>query len=234
MNLYNFLRATARKFTKKVKFTETVPVEPAPFIVTNHTGISAPAMFLLHYPAPLRTWSHYAFLDKKTTIFHLKNNVLKRRKAGFLLYPFARIFVSVIVWFFRQANPVPVWRGSKKIVDTLNISVETKLQGITQVVFPEKLDGNDISLVNPYLFRFNRGFVYAAKTYYEKTGKLLKFYPAYSCPSLSTVVIGEPVCYNPDYPIHEQKESVCQYLENKIHSLALTLPPHKIVLPVQK
>ena len=234
MTFYKFLINAARKFTKKVTFIEKTPMEPAPFIVTNHTGISAPAMFLIHYPEPLRTWSHYAFLDRHAALTHLKNNVLGRRKFGFLLYPVAVIFSHVIVWFFKRANPIPVWRGSKKITETLDLSVETKTAGVTQIIFPEKLDGPSPVLANPYLYELNRGFVYAAKAYYEKTGRPLRFYPAYSCPSLSKVVIGEPITYNPDLPMREQKESVCKYLEEKIYSLARSLPPHKIVLPIQR
>lgn len=234
MDFYKFLLSAAKKVTKKVTFEMRADVEDAPFIVTNHTGISAPAMFLIHYPKPLRTWSHYAFLDRRSAVAHLRKNVLKRRKFGFLLYLPAMIFSPVIVWFFKRANPIPVWRGSKKITETLLLSAETKISSVTQVIFPEKLDDPSPTLVNPYLYELNRGFVYAAKTYYEKTGKLLRFYPAYSCPSLSKVVVGEPITYNPDLPMNKQKETICKYLEDKIYALAESLPPHKIVLPVQK
>lgn len=233
MKVYDFLMKIARKCTKKVDFIEKVPLEEAPFLVTNHTGISAPAMFLLHYKERIRTWSHAAFLHGKTAITHLKKNVLKRRKFGFLLYPVCLLFLPVIVWFFRSARPVPVWRGSRKITETLEQSVLVKEQGVPQVVFPEKMDG-EVEFANPYLYTLNRGFVYAGKAYYQKTGKLLRFYPAYSCPSLKTVVIGEPIVFNPFLPMPEEKEIVCRYLEDKIGSLAAGLPPHKIVLPIQK
>ena len=225
---------TAKIFTGKVNFIEKSPVENAPFIVTNHTGISAPAMFLIHYKEKVRTWSHSAFLHCRSAITHLRKNVLKRRKYGFLLYPVALIFLPVIVWFFRSANPIPVMRGSKRIVETLESSVNCKQNGVTQVIFPEKLDGEDAELVNPYLYKLNRGFVYAAKYYYEKCGEKLRFYPAYSCPSLKTVVIGEPIIFNPEIPIILEKEIICRYLEDKIRSLAESLPPHKIVLPINK
>ena len=232
MKFYDGIKKIARS-VRKITFIARTPLENAPFLVTNHTGISAPAMFLIHYPSRIRTWSHYAFLQGKAALAHLRKNVLPRRKGGFLLYPVALLFLPVILSFFRWANPIPVWRGSRKIMETLDQSVEAKLAGTAQVVFPEKLDGEDVFLANPYLFRLNRGFVYAGKQYYEKTGRLLRFYPAYSCPALKTVVIGEPILFNPYVPIREEKEIVCTYLEEKIYALAKSLPPHKIVLPIQ-
>lgn len=233
MNFYDGVRSILRK-CKKVTFLPRTPLEDAPFIVTNHTGISAPEMFLVHYPTRVRTWSHYAFLHAKSTVSHLKNNVLNRRKGGFLLFPLVLLFLPVIVTFFRWANPIPVWRGSRKILETLDESVRAKQAGIPQVVFPERLNGEDVKKINPYLYELNRGFVYVGKVYYEKTGQLLRFYPAYSCPVLHTVVIGEPILFNPHLPIREEKEIVCAYLEDKIRALAESLPPHTPVLPIKR
>lgn len=234
MKLYDCIRKFLRKMTKTVTFTSTTTMENAPFIVTNHTGISAPAMFLVHYPTRVRTWSHYAFLQPGTALTHLWKNVLPRRKGGFLLFPIVLLFLPVIVTFFRWANPIPVWRGSKKITQTLDESVRAKTNGTPQIVFPEKLNGDDVEQVNPYLFKLNRGFVYAGKYYYEKTGRLLRFYPAYSCPALKTVSVGEPILFNPNLPILEEKEIVCRYLEDKIRLLAESLPPHDPVLPIRR
>lgn len=229
--IFRFLRWVAREFTEKTEFISKSEIEPAPFIVTNHTGISAPAMFIIHYPDNIRTWSHSAFLSVRSAWHHLKTNVLVRRKTK-ILYPIAFIFTPVIVWFYKVMNPIPVYRESKKILNTFGESVITKEAEITQVIFPEKLD-NNITKVNDFLFKFNRGFVYSAKYYYEKTGKILKFYPAYSCPSLNKVLIGEPIAYNPDVPFKIMRENICEYLENKIYALAKSLPPHEIVLPIQ-
>ena len=229
--IFKFLRWIAKNFTDKTEFITRCEVEPAPFIVTNHTGISAPAMFLIHYPLPLRTWSHASFLNVSLAWQHLKNNVLKRRKTK-ILFPLAFIFSPIIVWFYHIINPIPVYKESKKIVQTFEESYISKSNNITQIIFPEKLD-NNVEQVNKYLFKFNRGFVYSAKYYYEKTGKILKFYPAYSCPSLNKVVIGEPIAYNPDVPFKIMRENICTYLENKIYALAESLPSHDVVLPIQ-
>ena len=224
----------ARILTKKPQFIYKIPINnnETPVFVCNHTGLSAPFNFLVHYGKKIRTWSYYKFLHVNEIWPHMKNVVLKRWKANPLLYILIFFATPIIFWLFRSIEPIPVYRIDRKVIDTFNKSVETYLQGTAQVIFAERLHDN-LHKVSPYVYSLNRGFVHSAKLLYKKTGKIMKFYPCYACASLNKILIGEPISYNPYIPLKDQREYVCEYLEQKITALGASLPAHKIAKSIR-
>ena len=227
----------ARIFTKKPKFIWKLPLDgqnttAPPVFICNHTGLSAPFNFLVHYPDKIRTWSYYKFLHLKEIWPQMKNVVLKRWKANPFLYAFIFLVTPIIFWLFRSIEPIPVYRIDRKVIATFHKSVETYLDGTAQVIFAERLHDN-LEQISPYVYSLNRGFVHSAKLLYQKTGEIMKFYPCYSCASLNVVLIGEPISYNPNIPLKEQRETICTYLEQKITALGASLPPHKIAKSIR-
>ena len=205
------------------------PKNETVIFVANHGKLYPPLTFLFDYNRKIKAWVHsylVSFKDAKKLMF---GKILKPRKPKILLYPLTFILLPLIVWAFRGFEPIPVYHG-KNITKTFEKSAFTLEKGFDQVIFPERVNLDNIEMANEYLFKFNFGFINIAKIYYEKTGKCLKFYPSYVCQDLRKVVIGEPVQYNPDLPWQKQKQDICCYLENTIKYLADKLPEHKIVL----
>jgi|LFRM01.1.fsa_nt_gb hypothetical protein len=195
--------------------------------VCNHTKLYAPLAFLLNYDKPIRTWSLAYLLFYKEMMRHMFFNILKDRKPKILLYPLTVILSPLILWFFRSIEPIPVYHQERKILDTFNKAVETAQSGVHQIVFPED---NKAPLANDYIFELHRGFTYVAKLLYDKTGKIMKFYPVYTSQKLRKVLIGPPISYDPQVKLKIQKEQICKYLENGIKELADSLPQHKITI----
>lgn len=224
---FRLLKAIVKLFFPRDEFIwkGEKPDDDQPFIfVSNHTKIYAPLTFLFNYDKKIRTWSNSFLLCYKEGLNHLFYNVLINRRPKVVLYPLAVLLLPVIIWIFRSIEPIPVYKQSKKIIDTFDKAMETLEEGVHQIVFAEKLD----TPVNKYIFELNRGFTYLAKTYYAKTGKKLKFYPVYTCADLHKVLIGEPIEYDPEINMRLQKETICKYLEESIKELGDSLPEHKI------
>lgn len=224
---YKLWKAIVRLFFPKVEFVWDCerPADGEPIIfVSNHTKVYAPAVFLLRYEKKVRPWSNANLLTFKEVGRHIFNHVIQNRKPKILLYPLAVLIMPLIVWAFRSIEPVPVYKQQKRIVETFEKAVETLESGMQQIVFPEKLENP----VNKYIFELQHGFTYLGKEYYERTGKILKYYPVYACQSLHKVLIGEPVAYDPAVHMSQQKVSICKYLENAIKELGDSLPEHKI------
>lgn len=157
--------------------------------------------------------------------------VLKTLKFKWLLYPLAILLMPIIVLTFRAVEPIPVYHFSNKVInETFNKSIRTIEEGIDQVIFPERTENK----VNNYVYEFNHGFPMVAQHYYNKTGKILKFYPTYCCPALKKVLVGEPISYNPQVPMKIQREQICRYLEQSIADMGDSLPKHKPALYVDK
>lgn len=224
---YRFWKAVVRLFFPKVEFIWKCdrPDDGEPVIfVCNHTKIYAPAAFLLRYDRPTRPWSNAHLLTLKEVGNHVYHNILSNRKPKFLLYPLATLLLPLIVWAFRSIEPIPVYKQTKRVVETFDKAIETLESGMQQIVFPEKLENP----VNKYIFELQHGFTYLGKEYYEKTGKILKYYPVYAAQSLNKVLIGEPIAFDPQVHMSKQKIAICNYLENGIKELGDSLPEHKI------
>jgi hypothetical protein len=137
------------------------------------------------------------------------------------------LLTPLIVLTFRAFNPIPVFHKVPEVVTmTFDKSMQTVDEGVPQVIFPERTENR----VNKYVYQFNCGFPAVAKSYYEKTGKKVKFYPVYCAQKLRKFVVGDPIEYNPDIKIQEQKKKICEYLQDKICEIGESLPPHEPVI----
>ena len=209
------------------KTTKWESGEPV-FLVSNHTKIYAPVYFILNKKEiDARLWTNSFFFFPKECWHHMWENVLKYRHPRHLLGFIALLIIPIICAVFRAINGIPVFHKSEKVETiTFKKSMETFDEGVPQLVFPEKVKPQ----VNEYLFEFKTGYTVIAEKYYMQTGKKVKFYPVYCAQSLRKIVIGEPIEYNPNIQMDEQRYIIKEYLQNKIKELADGLGPHKPVL----
>ena len=229
---FRLIRFFAKVFVKRVDFIWRCEKDEIPIFICNHTGLSAPFAFLVFYPQKIRTWSYYKFLSVSKIWEHMKKVVLPRWRAPKILYPLCFLVTPVIFWLFRSIEPVPVYRVDRNVMNTYNKAIETYENGEAQVIFAERLDSH-AEKVSDYVYKLNRGFVRTAQIYYERTGKIMKFYPCYCSSKLKKLVIGEPIYYNKDIPLKIQRETICNYLENKITALGKSLPKHKVAQSIR-
>ena len=225
--IFKLLLAIMRIFLPRDEFIWKTqkPKDGEAFIfVSNHTKIYAPLSFILNYEKPIRPWSNANLLTFKDVREHMFKNVVRNRKPKYLLYALSVLLSPLIIWFFRSLEVIPVYKKDRRIQTTFEKSIWTMEEGVHQIVFPEKLE----NWANKYIFELNQGFAYVAKEYYDKTNKIMKFYPVYVCKSLKKVLIGEPIAYNPDIHFKKQREQICRFLENGIKELGDSLPEHEI------
>lgn len=224
---FRLFKTIVRVFFPRDEFiwSDDRPNDDEPFIfVGNHTKVYAPLTFLLNYDKKIRPWSSALFLYPKEALHHIFQNIIPSRKPKILLYPLAILMLPLIVWIFHSIEPIPVYKQSKRIFDTFDKAIQTLNEEVHQIVFAEKLH----TPANDYIFELNRGFTYIGKSYYERTGKKIKYYPVYTCQVLHKVLIGEPVEYDPEVHMSIQKETICKHLEENIGKLGDSLPKHKI------
>lgn len=219
---FTLVREGVRLFFPKCKVVwKTEKPEGPVFFVSNHTKLFAPTFFVLQKPA-VRPWLNYYFLFPKDCWGHLKNKVLTGKRAW--LKPLGFLLTPLIVALMRGMRSVPVYHSSQKVLNaTFKKSVETMESGVSQVIFPERTENK----VNRYVYELNAGFPMVADVYYRETGKILQFFPVYCAPALKTVVVGEPIAYDPAIPMKKQRQDICRYLENAIKELGDGLPAHE-------
>ncbi len=204
--------------------TEHLPEEPVIF-VGNHSQMHGPIVCELYMPVERWTWCagemmrlrevpEYAFRDfwsQKPGWTHGFYRVL-----SYLIAP-----LSVVV--FGNANTIAVYHDSR-IMSTFKRTVEVLAQGQSVVIFPEHDQKH-----NHIVYDFQDRFIDVAKLCYRKTGRPVAFVPMYLAPSLRLLTFGEPVRFDPEAPMAEERVRIKTELMDRITGLARALPPHTVV-----
>lgn len=223
---YRIIRWLVQLFYPK---TEAVGVENLPqgscLVVGNHAQMNGPIVCELYFPIDRFTWCtgqmmhlkevpQYAYQD-----FWSQKPKWTRWFYKLLSYVIAPISVCV----FNQAKTIPVYKDAR-IITTFKQTAKRLKEGSTVVVFPEQ----DVPY-NAILSDFQDKFIDIARLHFKQTGKALPFVPMYIAPNLKKLYLGEPVCFQPDMPMEEERQRIKTALQERITEMAVSLPRHKVV-----
>ena len=213
-------------FSPKMKTvgTEQLPEEPF-LIVGNHCQMYGPIACEFHLPFHRYTWCAgqmmklkevpgYAFQD----FWSFKPKYIQWffKIASYLIAPLS-------VCLFNNANTIPVYRDSR-IVSTFKETIRVLQSGTSVVIFPEhNVKKNNI------IYEFEDKFIDIAKLYYKKTGQALHFVPMYIAPKLKQMHLCEPIRFDPDAPIEDERKRISSHLMRKITETAQALPRHTVI-----
>lgn len=203
---------------------ENLPDEPC-IVVGNHSKTHGPIISQLYFPENSYTWCasqvmhlntfpDYAFEDfwsDKPKWSHWFWHIL-----SYLIAPFG-------VCLFTNARTIETCHDSR-IFSTFRSTIKALQSGNHVIIFPEYKEKYN-SIVN----RFHGGFIDIAKLYYKRTGKALKFVPMYIAPRLHEVHLGEPVTFQPEEALEEERERICQILMGRITEIAVSRPAHRVI-----
>ena len=220
--LYFFVKLFYPK--TKVEGIENLPKEAA-IVVGNHTQMNGPICGEIYFPGNKYIWcAHQMMYLKEVPAYAYKDFWSYKPK---LVRPFFKLASYVIapisVCVFNNAHTIPVYRDAR-IIKTFKTTAKRLGEDNKVIVFPECYEPYN-NIVN----NCEKNFVDIAKLYYKKSGKAVPFVPLYIAPKLKTIYIGKPTYFNPDAPIEDERERICDYLKEEITSIAVNLPPHKVV-----
>ena len=207
-----------------VSGTEHLPEEPV-ILVANHAQIHGPIFSILFSPVKRNAWCasemlhladvpDYAYQD-----FWSKKPVYSRWLFRIISY----VIAPLSVCFFGNLASIPVYRDVR-IITTFRKSIKCLQEGTSIYIFPE----HDVPY-NGILYDFQDKFIDLARFYYKKTGLSLAFVPTYVAPARKETVLGEPIRFNPDAPMDQERERIRRYLMEAITAIATQLPEHIVV-----
>jgi hypothetical protein len=130
-----------------------------------------------------------------------------------------KIFAPLVLWILNSVEPIPVYRENRRVLETINLTVEAMLELDNILIFPE----NPLTTENKRysvkgVSHFYTGFVHIAKVYYKKSGRAVTFYPVYANPKKRTITFGEGIAYDPEGK--NEPERICDLLEQAINHMA--------------
>lgn len=171
---------------------------PVVFIV-NHREIYGPIISNLYLPFSFRPWIEQKMLKRESISNHIWEGSFQFFKPSWLAKFFLKLIVPLVLLILNSVEPIPVYRKTREILKTIDLTVEALVEQDNILIFPE----NPLSTSNKRyavsgVSQFHTGFIHLAKSYYKKTGKRIIFYPVYANPKKRTIMFGEGIKYDPD------------------------------------
>jgi hypothetical protein len=88
-------------------------------------------------------------------------------------------------------------------------------EGYSMLIYPEDLD----HMYNNVYLDFLPGFVFLARTYFQRTGKDIPVVPCYFSYQFNRIIIGEPISVNKMLDDGKTKEEVAVFFRDKVNGL---------------
>ncbi|SHE31266.1 hypothetical protein SAMN02745249_00171 [Atopostipes suicloacalis DSM 15692] len=215
---FEIARALARVILPRFRFKDIlITNEPAVYIA-HHQNMIGPVSILVWIKYYFRTWVLSAFTSQKDCYEHYINYTFTKRYnwpspiAKIVAWPLSYI----VPWMMKSARAIPVYRGSRKIMDTFKISVDALLNNEDILIFPD-IDYSDDSTEVSDIYE---GFLHLEKYYYRETKKHLAFVPVYSNKEKREVHSGKPIRFTGDKKFIEERKEVAQKIQEELNWLS--------------
>ncbi len=175
---------------------ENLPVEGPAVYVSNHAQALGPIAVVASLPIRLYPWVINDMLDWEQAAAYLNKDFVEPQLhiPSPLSLTLARLISQASVRLLRGVGSVPVWHG-EEVCETYRISLDHLMTGQNLLIFPE----DPIQPLDEQckMSAFLKGFARLGELYFERTQKILKFYPVAVHPGLRKVKLGKPISFNP-------------------------------------
>lgn len=224
--IFRFSVSVVKIFYRKREYLgkENMPSEPSLYI-SNHAQMHGPLTSEFYFPSKKKIWCIGQMMNIKEAPgysyddFWPRKNVFTKPIYKIISY----IISPIMVYILKCADTIAVYKDAR-LMKTYRDTMKSLDEGSNIVIFPEYRNKYN-EIVNDFLDKY----IDVAKLYYKKTGKCLGFVPTYHANRLKKVVFGNPIKYNPNIDIQEQRLIINNYLKDEITKLAKSLPRHKVV-----
>lgn len=218
-NFYKFIRGLLRLSSKRATVRTFPKAVAGPVVyVSHHRNMYGPVTILKWHPEFVRTWIFSAFMDYRTCYDHYVAYTLTER-LGFSK-GVAKVVAAPLAWFMttltKSARGIPVYRQSRKVIETMQQSVETLEQGTSLLIFPD-VDYSDDSAKVKEIYD---GFLYIDKYYYRKTNKHIPFVPIVAIKETQSFRVGDPIYFSGEGNFINQRKIVAAEIQQSLNALS--------------
>jgi hypothetical protein len=200
---------------------ENLPKEGPAIFVSNHLGALGPIAVVASVPRRLYPWVVSAMLDASLAPDYLRRDFVEKELS--LPMPFslwlAKAISKISVPLLTYLGCIPVYPDAEGLHATFERSVDLLVQNRFILVLPE--DPNRPLDPQTRMSPFRKGFVRLGELYFQRTGRLLWFYPIAAHAESRCVQVGRPIAYNPYAPSVQERLRVKNILEKMIHEMYL-------------
>ena len=224
--MYKILLWLIKVFSPKIKVVglENLPKEPC-IVVGNHAQMYGPIASEIYFPAHKYIWCAGQMMEWKEVPQYAYEDFWRDKPActKWFYKLLSYLITPASVCLFNNAHTIAVHHDSR-IIATFKHSIKALSAGANVIIFPEHAVKH-----NNIVYDFQSRFIDVAKMYYKKTGKALCFVPMYITPKLGKICLGDPIFFEPETPIEEERERIRLYLMDAVTEMARGLPTHTVI-----
>lgn len=191
-------------FSRNIKVQGQENITGPCLFIGRHLNNYGPVAMYLHMPVQFHLWAFDAFMEPKAAYAHLVKYTFTER-AHFPL-PVAKLFAAVAchpaAWLLNNLGCIPVHRKSRRILETINTTVDTLEKGESVMVLTDKEYQNTSKDVG----EIYGGFATIARQYKRRTGKDLSIVPVCVHREIHAMTLGDPLYLNAENTFSEEKE----------------------------
>lgn len=216
--LFLILRSIARLVYPKFEIELNDIQDEHVVYISQHKNLFGPITMLMTTKQLIRPWILHVFFHHKPAYKHYTEYTFTERFgwnkaiAKLIAYPFSHLVAKLL----HSVRGIPVYRGSRKIVDTFKESVEALEKGERIAIFPD-IDYSDSSagVKDMYL-----GFLHLEKYFYKKTGKHVCFVPLYISKKHRIIKASQPVYFSDGSDFKKERKVVLKKIQDSLNELA--------------
>ena len=214
---FRFCRFCVRCLTPRYRVRPAnESVAPAVYIV-QHRNLRGPIVSMIWFNSPVRLWVLSVFCSQNACFRQYYDYTFTKRFGMPKMLAFIAAFPLsfCIPGLIRLIRAIPVFRGSKAIVQTLKESITTLSDGENLLLCPDV----DYTDTGSDIGEMYKGFLVLEKYYMKQTGKHLAFVPLYISKPKHCIYTGEPVYFNSDVSFGQEKLKVHDRLKQEFFRL---------------
>ncbi|MGX2958553.1 lysophospholipid acyltransferase family protein [Peribacillus sp. JNUCC 23] len=186
--------------------------------ISHHQNTFGPFVAMLWFPKSLHAWILHVFLDQAACYTQYaeytftKRNGMNKYLAKICALPLSYLIAKLL----HSSRGIPVYRGSRQILQTFTQSVAALQKGESIVIFPD-IAYNDTSSRTKAMYE---GFLYLEKYYYKATGQHVCFVPLYASKSKKVILADQPIYFRDGQDFNEERKIVYQKIHTQLNQLA--------------
>lgn len=168
------LQKAARVFIRPHKIAEGSPLPPSPAVIlVRHGDLRGPVNAFLSLDPPPKIWVLSPFFDFCSCYEQYRSYTFSERrgKKPGKCSPMAALAAAAVVPLIRAMDAIPVYRGKRRVTETLEQTVERLKKGETVVIAADK----DYTNRDAPVSSIHTGFFRLEPMYFDATGEHLPF-----------------------------------------------------------
>lgn len=216
-SFFRWLQIIVRKFYPT--YSVQLPKNHGPVVyVCHHQNLFGPFVTMLWSPESLHIWVLHVFLYQKVGYKHFVDYTFTKR------FKWNKVFSQVCAYplsylaskLLNSAKAIPVYRGSRKIIQTFKESVASLSKGENIAICPD-IDYQDPSSITKDMYD---GFLYLEKYYFQSTGRHLCFTPLYVSKKKRSIIANQSIYFRDGYDFNEERKVVYEKIHSNLNDLA--------------